>query len=304
MATRKSKTIRANPLDAISAVSIEKVKEFTKQPKRITKRKEQSPVSANTAVGNRTTVEKNTVTENSTTVEKSTVVENVSEKSIKEISPPPSIDSSESDSSSNQHAGPQLNKQCAEDIFFEELGSEKISTKNIDSAIPELPAEAFIEIKNTEAPQIIKSWAQWSALGAMVPAPLVDALLISAAQIKMIHALCKSYGVPFEQKVAVAVVSGLAGGGLTSAAAHLLGRSAIKSVPYLGTVFTIAVEPTLSYASSYAIGMTFARHFESEGTLADFNAKEMKEYCSEQIKRCQLYMKERKTSIFSTKVAN
>lgn len=290
MATRKSKTIRANPLDAISAVSIEKVKEPIKKSKKISKSKVQSPVSVDSSV-----------------IEK--IVVPVDEDAVpaenkEETSPADLIDSPVSEETFTHDTEQKLNKKCAEDIFFQELGIEKEINKNTQSAIPDLPVEAFVEIENADAPQIIKSWATWSALGSMVPAPLVDALLISAAQIKMIHALCKSYGVPFEQKVAVVVVSGLAGGGLTSATANLLSRSAIKSVPYLGAVFTIAVEPALSYASSYAIGMTFARHFESEGTLADFNAKEMKGYCSEQLKRCQLYIKERKTSIFSTKVAN
>jgi uncharacterized protein (DUF697 family) len=308
MATRKSKTIRANPLDAISAGSIEKVKEPIKKPKRVSKNKEQSPVSVDTSVDNVVeNINEKLINEKSSVIEKN--VDEVGENAVpaenkEETSPADSIDCPLSDETFTHETEQQLNKKCAEDIFFQELGIEKDTNKNTQSVIPDLPVEAFVEIGNAEAPQIIKSWAKWSALGSMVPAPLVDALLISAAQIKMIHALCKSYGVPFEQKVAVVVVSGLAGGGLTSAAAHLLRRSAFKSVPYLGAVFTIAVEPALSYASSYAIGMTFARHFESEGTLADFNAKEMKGYCSEQLKRCELYIKERKTSIFSTKVAN
>jgi len=137
----------------------------------------------------------------------------------------------------------------------------------------------------------------------MVPAPIFDSLLISAAQIKMIHALCECYGVPFQKKRAIAIASGLVGGGLTSTTAQFLGRTVIKAVPFIGAALSIAIEPTLSYASTYAIGMTFVKHFESDGTLSNFNAEEMKDYCSQQIYRCQAYLKNRKASIFSSKEA-
>ena len=301
MATSKSKTIRANPLDAISPDSIEKVKEPIQsseaiKPKRASKIKPAEQVSAAT----KSRVKKTKSVIKAQAPKKLNVDEFARDES------PPAVEinvSSDSQTAAQDQGQHSTAKKCAEDIFIQELAAPHTEEDPPATAIPELPPEAFVEIKNSEARTIIKSWAQWSALGGMVPAPFVDALLVSAAQVKMIHALCKCYGVPFEKKVAVAVASGLAGGALTSTAAHFLGRSAIKSVPYVGAVFSIAVEPTLSYASSYAIGMTFVKHFESNGTLSNFNARDMKDYCSEQIYRCQAYLKDRKTSIFSTKVA-
>ena len=193
-------------------------------------------------------------------------------------------------------------KKSAEHVFNEEL--DELPKGNKESVVPELPPEAFSEIKNVDAKRIIQQWARWSALGSMVPTPFVGTFLISAAQIKMIHALCKSYEVPFQRNVAVAVATGLVGGSVASGLAQVLGRIAIKMVPYAGAAFTIAAEPALSYASSYAVGMSFVKHFEDGGNLADFNAKEMKSYFSENVSRCLSYMRDRKKSIFAPKSAN
>ena len=119
----------------------------------------------------------------------------------------------------------------------------------------------------------------------MVPAPLIDSMLISAAQIKMIHALCQHYDVPFERKVAVAVASGLVGGTVTTAVAQVATRAAIKSMPLVGTLFTFTAEPALSYVTTYGIGYAFIRHFELKGTLSNFTSEKMKLYFAEHVEQ-------------------
>ncbi len=343
MATRKSKTIRANPLDAISAVSMEKVKAPIKSAP--IKRVPAKTAQAKTAPAKSTRFKKNAdsslndkkldlVTEvknvpivsaepKTKTVTKKTKVFFAGKSKSVTVSPSSlEIASSyEDDSVQLGTAAQQANtenkptKKCAEDIFTEVLQEIAVGNKqsvnpdkqsakpDTKSVMPGLPPEAYAEVKNPKARVVIKQWAQWSAVGSMVPAPFVGTVLISAAQIKLIHALCKSYGVPFERNLAIAVATGLVGGTVATGLAGLLGRIAIKTVPYVGTVFSIAVEPGLSYASSYAIGMSFAKHFEAGGNLENFNVREMKSYFSQYVAHCLAYFRDRKKNIFASKSA-
>lgn len=129
--------------------------------------------------------------------------------------------------------------------------------------------------------QIVKKWSQWSVAGGFVPLPVVDSLLISGAQIAMIRELCNHYDVPFKKKVAIAVASGLLGGAATTTVAQVATRTVVRSVPIIGTLFTLTAEPALSYATTYGIGHAFIKHFEADGTLETFNPSEMKQSLSE-----------------------
>lgn len=354
MATRKSKTIRANPLDAISAVSMEKVKAPIKNAR---PKKTAQPAFNSERGAPNTVVETRPATPEKVKAVKSvlktkpaplkakpekpnsekTKVESIKPEKIKVETRKPEKNQSESAKpikrtplkrmsaiettaaksdvvpetlAPEQMVAPEQTlapeskpaKKCAEDVFEQELQELKVNAgNNKKPVLPDLPPEAFAAVENAHAGLIIKQWAQWSAVGSMVPAPFMGTVLISAAQIKMIHSLCKTYNVPFERNVAVAVATGLVGGSVASGLAQLLGRLVIKTVPYLGAAFTIAVEPALSYASSYAIGMSFVKHFEAGGTLENFNAREMKSYFSENVTRCLTYLRDRKKSIFASK---
>lgn len=126
-----------------------------------------------------------------------------------------------------------------------------------------------------QALAIVKTWSQWAALGGTVPAPVVDVALISAAQVKMIHQLCKHYRIPFEKKVTFTLVSSLVGGSAPTWLAQTMTRSSLKSVPLVGSVMSLTAQPAFAFATTYAIGRTFVEHFESKGTLLNFSADKM-----------------------------
>lgn len=140
-------------------------------------------------------------------------------------------------------------------------------------------------LHSPKASLIVKKWSQWSVAGGLVPLPLVDSLLISGAQIAMIRELCGHYEVPFEKKVALAVASGLVGGAATTTVAQVATRAVVRSMPIIGTIFTLTAEPALSYATTYGIGHAFIRHFEADGTLETFNPREMSQSFSEHIEK-------------------
>ena len=58
--------------------------------------------------------------------------------------------------------------------------------------------------------------------------------------------------------------------------------SMLKSVPILGTIASGFVMPALSAGATYAIGKAFIQHFESGGTLLDFNPPDYREFIKAQ----------------------
>lgn len=133
------------------------------------------------------------------------------------------------------------------------------------------------------ADQTVKNWSQWATVAGFIPVPFLDLAAISGVQIKMIYDLCKVYDIPFEQRRVRAILSGLAGGGVTTVASTALSGTLIKSVPVIGSTLAAVTQPVMSYATSYAIGTIFVRHFESNGTLMTMSIDALKATYQEQV---------------------
>jgi uncharacterized protein (DUF697 family) len=111
------------------------------------------------------------------------------------------------------------------------------------------------------------------AMGAgMVPVPILDLAAISGLQLKLISDLSSHYGVPFAAERTKAVVASLLGGvGSLTLAAGALG-SLLKVVPVAGFWMGCTSLSVTAGALTYAVGRVFVDHFESGGTLLDFDA--------------------------------
>jgi uncharacterized protein (DUF697 family) len=49
--------------------------------------------------------------------------------------------------------------------------------------------------------------------------------------------------------------------------------SVVKFVPVVGSLAGMITEPAIAAAATYALGKVFIQHFESGGTLLDFNIR-------------------------------
>jgi hypothetical protein len=58
--------------------------------------------------------------------------------------------------------------------------------------------------------------------------------------------------------------------------------SALKAVPIFGYMVSGFVMPVLSAGATYAIGKAFIQHFESGGSLLDFNPPDYREFIKAQ----------------------
>jgi hypothetical protein len=80
------------------------------------------------------------------------------------------------------------------------------------------------------------------------------------------------------------VIASLAGS-LIPATSVVGTMSIVKSVPAGGTVVGVLVSPALFAGATYAIGMTFIHHFDSGGTLFNFNPTDYREFVKAQFAR-------------------
>ena len=144
----------------------------------------------------------------------------------------------------------------------------------------EVPSEAKLTVAHRAerlagAQSLAQNYVLAAAGLALVPVPLADLIGVMALQVKLVHGLAGHYGVPFKASLAQSLLASL----LSGSSATLVGRvlaSLAKAVPGLGNLAGSG-GMAVSFASvTYAVGAIFIRHFESGGTLLDFDSQKTK----------------------------
>jgi uncharacterized protein (DUF697 family) len=115
----------------------------------------------------------------------------------------------------------------------------------------------------------------------LIPLPFVDVLAVGGLQLQMLRRVSQLYDVEFSENRGKALIASLAGT-MIPVTSGMGAASALKGVPLLGMVASAFVMPVLSAGATYAIGKAFIQHFESGGTLLDFNPPDYKEFIKAQ----------------------
>lgn len=139
------------------------------------------------------------------------------------------------------------------------------------------------------AKEKVSHWSQWSVAAGLIPVPFVDTAAISGLQMKMIFDLCKVYDVPFKKELVASILSSLVGGGATTFASQKVAEAVLAKVPYVGTVISSVTQPAIAYATTYAIGMTFVNHFETNGNLLSFELESANKVFKEQYDKAKTF---------------
>jgi uncharacterized protein (DUF697 family) len=134
------------------------------------------------------------------------------------------------------------------------------------------PVDTLRPSKEAEAMRIVREYMGWSTGAGLIPLPLVDLAAIALVELKMVHGLANLYGVPFSRSAAKSIIGALIGGGGTFILAAPV-ASIVKFVPVVGQLFGALAEPAIAAAATFALGKVFIQHFESGGTLLDFNVR-------------------------------
>ena len=137
---------------------------------------------------------------------------------------------------------------------------------------PAVPADSgAAALRRRMAVATVERYANWAAVGGVIPVPIANAAAVTALIVRMIHALSKLYGVPFEKNRARAAVVGLMGGMLPTGLATVAASAVTYFVPgYM--LLGLAASSVTSSAYARGIGRLYIDHFESGATEINFRS--------------------------------
>src|ERR1700676_5124052 len=143
--------------------------------------------------------------------------------------------------------------------------AQKPTSMSSDEAIATTPDST--EPRDVLASKLVDRFAIWSGVAGLVPIPVIDVLAVG--------------GLQFSENRGKSLIAALAGT-MIPATSGMGAASALKAVPVLGMLASAFVMPALSAGATFAIGKAFIQHFESGGTLLDFNPPDHRDFVKAQ----------------------
>lgn len=125
----------------------------------------------------------------------------------------------------------------------------------------------------------IVAYSSLAATAGALPVPLVDLVLLSGIQSRMIYHLAQLYGQPLTGKRFAEIASTLGLGLLMRQAA----REMIKLIPLIGPVFGSVTAGALAGASTFALGKAFCFYYRKVHQGHVPSADELRRYYREQL---------------------
>ncbi|HEX4410915.1 MAG TPA: YcjF family protein [Xanthobacteraceae bacterium] len=132
-----------------------------------------------------------------------------------------------------------------------------------------------------QASKLVDRFSLWSGVAGLIPVPVVDVLAVGGLQVQMLRRISQIYDVDFSENRGKALIAALAGT-MIPATSGMGAASALKFVPVVNILAAGFVMPVLSAGATYAIGKAFVQHFESGGTLLDFNPPDYRDFVKAQ----------------------
>src|SRR6185437_2776957 len=173
-----------------------------------------------------------------------------------------------------------LNDQSAGRAQAVRKGSAMAEKSSVTSETGEAAADTP-ETREQMASKLVDRFALWSGVAGLVPVPVLDAVAVGGLQIQMVRRISQIYDVDFSENRGKALLASQAGS-MIPTTSGIGAASVLKAVPLVGTVVAGFVIPVLSAGATYAIGRAFIQHFESGGTLLDFNPQDYREFVRSQ----------------------
>lgn len=176
---------------------------------------------------------------------------------------------------------------------FDEIHDESanMADENIVEAVAEHPAEtatavvavapplrsASTELQRAQALNIVERYTTYSALGGCIPLTIFDSLSVGVIVFNMVRALADHYHVPFQQDRVKAGIAALLAGVASPALGDVATQLFSKLIPGAWLVST-AVSSAAAAGMTRYIGEAFIEHFESGGTLLNFDMARVQAY--------------------------
>ncbi len=158
---------------------------------------------------------------------------------------------------------------------------DKIKSKIFNTVKKKIMSDNQRNTRSKHADTIVRNHVIWSMGAGLIPVLIADIFAVSALQLDMIRQLCKVYDIDFEETRGKAIVTSLT----SSTLARLGARSLVKLIPGIGSYLGGATVSVFAGASTYALGEVFKAHFESGGTILDFDPERVKKYYAEKFEK-------------------
>ncbi len=140
----------------------------------------------------------------------------------------------------------------------------------VKSPPPPPAIEAACELRRARAGQIVERYTAYSAIGSIIPIPLVDTLSVVLLIVTMVKSLADLYEAPFNRDRVRAAVAGVAGGAGQAGVGSTITASLVKLTPGANMIGA-AASSAASALLTRTIGRAFVLHFETGGTALEFN---------------------------------
>ena len=148
-----------------------------------------------------------------------------------------------------------------------------VSRVPLDAGVPQIdtlmPADIDEKRRRSQAHAIVERYANFSAVGGIIPLPLVNVAAVTTLIVRMVKLLSNHYGVAYQHGRARALVVGLAAGSMPTTASAVTTSTLTYIVPGVN-LLGLAVSSVTASVCARGIGRRFVEHFESGGTLAEF----------------------------------
>jgi uncharacterized protein (DUF697 family) len=139
----------------------------------------------------------------------------------------------------------------------------------------------LLDERTKHADTIIRNHVIWSMGAGLIPVLIADIFAVSALQLDMIRQLCKVYGLDFSETQGKAIVTSLT----SSTLARVTAGSVIKLIPGFGSLLGGVTVSAFAGASTYALGEVFKRHFQTGGTILDFDPARLRKLYKEKFEK-------------------
>jgi len=141
------------------------------------------------------------------------------------------------------------------------------------------------------ADNLIATHTTYATVAGMIPIPIVDFTAVSAVHTDMLRGLAKIYDVQYDENSGKNLAAAVIGTAIAR-----IGSSVIKAIPGVGAILGGLSSVAISAATTYALGHTFKKHFESGGNLLNVNTETLKNIFKQELKKGKKVAEEMKTN--------
>ncbi len=127
----------------------------------------------------------------------------------------------------------------------------------------------------TDAKSILKRYALASGGAGLITAPFLGMAALTGLHFALIKELSALYGVEFSKESSRGILLALGAAFLPGWMGYGLQRTILQRLPAMTSLVGWVAMAGFSAAVTYGLGKTLIEHFESGGTLADFDVKRL-----------------------------